>query len=259
MAGQTRDERDTATTQIRTGADAVLQSGLRAVVTTASLVGAFSLCMPAVDRLFAAPPSLDGPQIDEAAPTTADAVLSEVSDAADAASATPQVATHIAFAPNAVAVNATTETPVESAPPIPAEAAFTRLSLDLSASRFTADGHGGANGFALHAPPRARASAWRSRAEAFVPDWQTPVVRDLSLFVANDDEALSWSFSRASPNYGRVSYQEERVEIGKLAAGVSIALDDMQLALAYVEREQPSQLGYTAHEDYAGLIWTFRR
>ena len=234
----------------RTGstADLNLRPGLRAVVTTASLVGAFSLCLTAADTTFAAP----------LRPADAPESLGAASSCDISSSATPQTTQRVEVQPNTVAP--ATEAVVET-PPIPAEEAFTRLSLDLSAPRVLAGQLGASGGFALHAPsqPHTRISRWRSRAEAFVPDWQTPVVRDLSLFVANDDEALSWSFSHASPNYGRVSYQEDRVEIGKLAAGVSVALDDMQLALAYVAREEPSQLGYTAHEDYAGLIWTFRR
>lgn len=110
---------------------------------------------------------------------------------------------------------------------------------------------------ALRAPPSQ--TALRSRAEAWVPDWRAPAERDLALFVAADDEALSWSFSESSPNKGRLAYQGDRVEVGEMSAGVSLGLRDMQLALAYVSREEPSQLGYTAREDYAGMVWTYKR
>lgn len=249
MTGQARNTRDTAMALAGNGPDQTWRTGLRAVLATASLVGAFSFCTPAVDPASAA--QADDLRADEDSTQTSDSAPGDDGAAVQA----PE---HIDVAANGDSAAGPSETPVETSPQPPAEEAFTRLSLDLAPPRILAGGLGGWNSYTLQAP-RVRTSAWRSRAEGFVPDWQTPIVRDLSLFVANDDEALSWSFSRASPNYGRVSYQEERVELGKLAAGLALAVDDMQLALAYVEREQPSMLGYTAREDYAGLIWTFRR
>ncbi len=251
MASQKHGARAQDANQTGRGAEAAVQTELRAAIATASLIGVFSLVLPQSDHALAASPPAD-PVADGAA--AADTILPASAPASEASEAAPLSAPAVEVAPN-VAVAA------PEAAPAPAEEAFSRLSLDLQPPRFLAGQLGASNGFALHAPtqPRTRLSRLRSRAATIVPDWQAPVVRDLSLFVANDDEALSWSFSESSPNYGRVSYQEDRVEIGKLAAGVSVALDDMQLALAYVSREEPSQLGYTAHEDYAGLIWTFRR
>ncbi|KAF0181828.1 MAG: hypothetical protein FD124_1622 [Alphaproteobacteria bacterium] len=184
------------------------------------------------------------------------------------ANAAPQLIAHVEVRPNHDAVPSPAD-PLEAlrAPqgPLLGPLAMSRapLTLDLSTSRNDgrrerASGASHLAGFvALRAP--VTQNALRARAEAWVPDWRAPAQRDLALFVAADDEALSWSFSDSSPNQGRLAYQGDRVEVGEMSAGVSLAVRDMQLALAYVSREEPSQLGYTAREDYAGMVWTYKR
>lgn len=102
-------------------------------------------------------------------------------------------------------------------------------------------------------------AALNDMADDLATGWQEPDVRDLSLFIASDDKALAWSFTEASPNYGGVTYQEDRVDIGSMAAGVSLGLQDMQLSLAYVEREDAAVWGYRQEEEYAGVILTLTR
>lgn len=76
--------------------------------------------------------------------------------------------------------------------------------------------------------------------------------RELSLFVASDDEALSWSMSRASPNHGGLAYERDGIDVGDLSAGVALSTADMDVALAYVDP------GSHADEDYAGILVTLR-
>ncbi len=102
-------------------------------------------------------------------------------------------------------------------------------------------------------------AALNDMADDLATGWQAPDVRDLSLFIASDDKALAWSFTEASPNFGGVTYQEDRVDIGSMAAGVSLGLQDMQLSLAYVEREDAAVWGYRQEEEYAGVILTLTR
>ncbi|MBT9445597.1 MAG: hypothetical protein IV086_07870 [Hyphomonadaceae bacterium] len=176
----------------------------------------------------------------------------------------PAPMAQVAVAPNQESDPSPSDAIVQLRAPMgPPDVSRVPLTLNLSSPR--GDGRreraAGASHLAGFVALRAPASqnALRSRAEAWVPDWRAPAGRDLALFVAADDEALSWSFSDSSPNQGRLAYQSDRVEVGQMSAGVSLAVRDMQLALAYVSREEPSQLGYTAREDYAGMVWTFKR
>jgi hypothetical protein len=84
---------------------------------------------------------------------------------------------------------------------------------------------------------------------------------DVAVFVAADDEAVSWTLNQSSPNYGNVAYEEDRVEVGDLSAGVALTTDDMRIAAAYVERDMDMRLGrgFENHDQrYAGVIVTFK-
>lgn len=113
----------------------------------------------------------------------------------------------------------------------------------------------------LHAAPEPRAgkSALEGVAEDLAPDWRAPLQRDVSLFVATDDEALSWSFSQSSPNFGRLVYQEDRVDFGRFSAGVAVQQADASLAVAYLEEDAPSRFGVDTSERYVGVLMTYRR
>ncbi|MDX2275946.1 MAG: hypothetical protein NW206_10910 [Hyphomonadaceae bacterium] len=85
--------------------------------------------------------------------------------------------------------------------------------------------------------------------------------RDVALFVAGDDEAVSWALNGSSPNYGAVAYEEGRVDVGNLSAGVALTTDDVRVAAAYVERDMDMRLGRgfeNRDQHYAGVIVTFK-
>ena len=84
------------------------------------------------------------------------------------------------------------------------------------------------------------------------------------VFVASDNEALTWQPGNRSEFGGRASSfsMQDRVEVGDLAAGVTWERDGVQTSLAYVEREQSTQVGnqtYTQDESFAGVTVTVRR
>lgn len=102
----------------------------------------------------------------------------------------------------------------------------------------------------------------RALADNLVADWQAPQrqQQDIALFVASEDEALSWSLNRASPNHGALAYNGEQVELGELAVGVSMSVGDARVAAAYVEREYsaPFRGADSLDENFAGLTLTYR-
>ena len=102
-------------------------------------------------------------------------------------------------------------------------------------------------------------SALRSAASGLVDNWSAPEGSDheVSLFVSTDDEALSWSLSHGSRNYGGVTYQKDRVDIGNAAAGLAVSIGDAQVAAAYVQRDVGSNFGGHS-QDYGGIILTLR-
>jgi hypothetical protein len=116
------------------------------------------------------------------------------------------------------------------------------------------------SGGRAHAPER-----MSERLEDMAADltYETPELdsRDIAVFVAADDEAVSWSLNASSPNYGNVAYEEDRVEVGDLSAGVALTTDDVRIAAAYVERDLDMRLGrgFEDHDQrYAGVIVTFK-
>jgi len=110
--------------------------------------------------------------------------------------------------------------------------------------------------------PAGEATGLRALAEGFVADWQAPeqAAPEVALFVAADDEALSWSLSQSGPNHGAVAYRDDQVELGRLAVGVSMSVGDIQLSAAYIEREINSHLigANGVDESYAGLTFTYQ-
>jgi hypothetical protein len=85
------------------------------------------------------------------------------------------------------------------------------------------------------------------------------------MFVASDDEALTWSPGQRTefggPRSGGFSLQE-RVEVGDVSAGVTYERGNVQASLAYVEREVSTQVGrdsYSQDESFTGVTVTMRR
>jgi hypothetical protein len=117
-------------------------------------------------------------------------------------------------------------------------------------------------------PPHAAPTpeGWRERlhdlGQTLVADWQAPPQQqsDIAVFLAAEDETLSWAINRASPNHGALAYADDQVELGERAVGVSMSLGEARVAAAYVEREYkaPFRGARGAEESFAGLTLTYR-
>lgn len=111
--------------------------------------------------------------------------------------------------------------------------------------------------------PQAQDGRLAALADDLAATYQRPAAatRDFALFVASDDEAVSWSLSQASRNYGGLAYQDGSVEIGNIAAGVSLTMEDVRIAAAYVERDLDMRLGRgfeSQDQRYAGVVVTLQ-
>lgn len=85
------------------------------------------------------------------------------------------------------------------------------------------------------------------------------------MFVASDDEALTWRPGERSEFGGQRSggfSLQERVEVGDVSAGVTYERGNVQASIAYVEREVSTQVGrdsYSQDESFTGVTVTMRR
>lgn len=155
----------------------------------------------------------------------------------------------------------------------------TPMALDAHEISFDETGH-----LVLHPPAsageqrqsdisasEARAEAptnegWRARlhdlGQTLVADWQAPSQQqsDIAVFLAAENETLSWAINRASPNHGALAYAEDQVELGERAVGVSMSMGEARVAAAYVEREYkaPFRGATGVEESFAGLTLTYR-
>lgn len=107
--------------------------------------------------------------------------------------------------------------------------------------------------------------ALEALADTLGADYQAADIstRDISLFLAADDEAISWSLTQASPNYGQVAYEDERVDVGNLAVGVALNLENARIAAAYVEREVDTRMNArfgeaSREQNFVGAIVTLK-
>lgn len=265
----------------------LFDSGWRAALAVASAVGAIAVAAKVVETAaqqspYAAPEAALVPQEWRASADINDAMAGRHPSPARAVPASGVSAVNVGAPPatgNLTSLPFVGVAPAEPSRPPPANAMTSdhadaspigprwmgpaspaATSFDLSVRRPIGRRAGplyAAPRVAPRAPPAG--NALETRVQGWVPDWRAPAQRDISLFVAADDEAVSWSLSDSSPNHGRLAYQGERVEVGDMSAGVSMAVEDMQVSLAYVSRDAPSALGYSEREDYAGLVWTYRR
>ncbi|MGD9967742.1 MAG: hypothetical protein AB7T59_14570 [Hyphomonadaceae bacterium] len=84
------------------------------------------------------------------------------------------------------------------------------------------------------------------------------------LFVASDNEALTWQPSQRSEFGGRGSSfsLQDQVEVGDMSVGVTYENNGVQASLAYVEREESVTVGsqgFKQDESFAGVTLTMRR
>jgi hypothetical protein len=84
------------------------------------------------------------------------------------------------------------------------------------------------------------------------------------MFVASDDEALTWQPGARSDFGGQGSSfgLQDQVEVGDMSAGVTYERNGVQASLAYVEREVSTTVGrqsFTQDENFAGVTLTMRR
>jgi len=83
-------------------------------------------------------------------------------------------------------------------------------------------------------------------------------------FVASDNEALTWRPGTRSEFGGRgeAFALQEQVEIGDMSAGVTYERNGVQASLAYVEREESTQIGpqsFSQDQSFTGVTVTIRR
>lgn len=272
--------------------DALLAAGQNAAFGAAAVVGLIVLGAPAVDAWRSAGPAWSGGDHERSgladfagsteAPTPPPnglfvAATHESTVAAPRAAHARVPAPTRASSPHPLSTHAPIATPETGAvlslsspdPPAPAPNGERRwlpvsplpLQINLAFSTTTDTGTVGTSSPPAMTAPRPEPARARleTMADSLVTDWSRPALRDVSVFVSADDEALSWSLSRASPNYNRLTYREDRVDIGEFAAGVSLGRGETDLALAVVEKEQGSNLGHSVDARYVGLIWTHRR
>jgi len=83
-------------------------------------------------------------------------------------------------------------------------------------------------------------------------------------FVASDNEALTWRPGSRTEfgGDGNAFALREQVEIGDMSAGVTYERNGVQASLAYVEREESTQIGHESFSQdtsFTGLTVTMRR
>jgi hypothetical protein len=83
-------------------------------------------------------------------------------------------------------------------------------------------------------------------------------------FVASDNDALTWRPGARSEFGGRGSAfaLQEQVEVGDMSAGVTYERNGVQASLAYVEREESTQVGaesFSQDQSFTGVTVTMRR
>lgn len=84
------------------------------------------------------------------------------------------------------------------------------------------------------------------------------------MFVASDDEALTWQPGQRSEfgNRGPSLQLQDRVQVGDMSVGVTYERNGVQASLAYVEREEATTVGtqtFNQNESFTGLTVTMRR
>lgn len=89
-------------------------------------------------------------------------------------------------------------------------------------------------------------------------------VFDLEVFVASDNEALTWQPGQRSEFGGDGSgvRMQDRVEVGDMSVGVTYERNGVQASLAYVEREEATTVGnetFSQDQSFAGVTLTMRR
>lgn len=83
------------------------------------------------------------------------------------------------------------------------------------------------------------------------------------MFVASDNEALTWQPGARTEfgGSGNAFAMQEQVEVGDMSAGVTYERNGVQASLAYVEREESTQVGnetFSQDTSFAGITVTMR-
>jgi|CXWL01.1.fsa_nt_gi hypothetical protein len=77
------------------------------------------------------------------------------------------------------------------------------------------------------------------------------------VFAGGGEEALMWSPS-INGSETRFTYQDDRVELGEIHAGIGLEAGNAVLALSYVEKDYDTGFG-SLSENFAGVSLTWRR
>lgn len=88
--------------------------------------------------------------------------------------------------------------------------------------------------------------------------------RSVYMFVASDNEALTWQPGARSEfgGSGSAVALQDRVEVGDMSAGVTYERDGIQASLAYVERDESTRVGnqnFNQDQSFTGVTVTMRR
>ena len=88
--------------------------------------------------------------------------------------------------------------------------------------------------------------------------------RSVYMFVASDNEALTWQPGARSEfgGAGSAVAMQDRVEVGDMSAGVTYERNGVQASLAYVEREETTRVGnqnFNQDQSFTGVTVTMRR
>ncbi|MCX7357547.1 MAG: hypothetical protein NT015_05315 [Alphaproteobacteria bacterium] len=93
---------------------------------------------------------------------------------------------------------------------------------------------------------------------------QNPQSTSTYMFVASDNEALTWQPGQRSElgSQGPSLQLQDRVQVGDMSVGVTYERNGVQASLAYVEREEATTVGtqtFNQNESFTGLTVTMRR
>lgn len=77
------------------------------------------------------------------------------------------------------------------------------------------------------------------------------------VFAGGGEEALMWSPS-INGSETRFTYQDDRVELGEIHAGIGLEAGNAVLALSYIEKDHDTGFG-SVSENFAGVSLTWRR
>jgi hypothetical protein len=84
--------------------------------------------------------------------------------------------------------------------------------------------------------------------------WNRP---RLIVFAGGGDEALMWSPANNGAE-ARFSYQDNRVELGDIHAGIGLEANNTTLSFGYIEKDYDNRFG-SRSESFAGISFAWRQ